>query len=182
MKYLTRSVASFVLFLFVLGNFPVASFGQELGTHGGAQNSGPGPHPQTIIEREPATKTDATGLNTSTVGPYEVTKVGSECTNENCGGCCQCTVVRMPLPLGAQIKAIRYFSTAKGGNPPKPDKPLRGVPPGELGFSRIEPLPQENTETNTVIQYRFKNWSADRTRQTKMEVDWTLPVSAAKPQ
>ncbi|MGH9425421.1 MAG: hypothetical protein ACRD2L_03830, partial [Terriglobia bacterium] len=50
-------------------------------------------------------------VNTAKSQWFTAPKTGGNCTNESCGAgsCCNCTTIRVHLPLGANVKEVRYY-------------------------------------------------------------------------
>lgn len=97
----------------------------------------------------------------------------NKCYENSCkskGGCAGCVEIIVLLPLGATVKAIRYYSTAGG---PPGDVPLRQITPGDFAWSLMEPAQQSQTPINVVVKTVYFNRSHNRIRKARMEVDWT---------
>jgi hypothetical protein len=120
----------------------------------------------------------ADDVNTAKTGWVTVRKAGGNCTDERCksdgGPCCNCETLRVFLPLGANVKAVRYYVIGESNGNPAQEVPLGQ----DLRWARFTDPLQSSSEKNVVVQVRFRNWRSDLDRQAAMEVDWTAPKPA----
>ena len=84
-----------------------------------------------------------------------------------------CVTLRVFLPLGAQVVAIRYYHTAQytPSNPSDYSYPVQQGP-GESAWAMMEQASQYSTPQNVIVQAVYHNRSHNRTRKAALEVDW----------
>jgi hypothetical protein len=83
-------------------------------------------------------------------------------------GFAACAKVSVQLPLDAQVRAVRYYSTADNEDHPNPVQ----IPPGEGIWASMD-LATESTEGGyKYVSSVYHNRSADRVRKVALEVDY----------
>ncbi len=117
-------------------------------------------------------------IRTVTVGPVSAGHgdpqgdYDESCT-EFVGARNKITVLAAYMPLGSQVKQIRLYSVgAKGGTWHE------NAPCADVEWARWLQPKQYNSGEYLRVDGKFKNWSHDRTRNIKMEVDYVPPPGA----
>lgn len=130
--------------------------------------------PATLEAKELYLPTDRP-IKTARTGNVSVPSTGSNCTSNTCKptGCATCALLRVHLPLGAQVVAIRYYHTAQytPSNPNDYAHPVQQGP-GESAWAMMEGAAQYTTPQNVIVQTVYHNRSHNRARQAALEVDW----------
>jgi hypothetical protein len=130
--------------------------------------------PQAVATNQLYLPTDRP-IKTARTGNVPAAATGSQCTSNTCqpGGCASCALLRVYLPLGAQVVAIRYYHTAQftPSNPNDFGSPVQQGP-GESAWAMMEQASQYSTPQNVIVQTVYHNRSHNRTRQAALEVDW----------
>ena len=114
----------------------------------------------------------AQDVNTATTGWLNIPKCGGECTIERCkgdGGCAECVAFRVYLPLGANIKAIRYYTDTNEGGV------AQVQPETDLQWAKFTGAKTYSTASNVVHEVTFQNRRTDHGKRGKVDVDWTSP-------
>jgi hypothetical protein len=80
-----------------------------------------------------------------------------------------CVPVSVVIPIGAHITGILYEASDGSGS-----GPCAIGQDCQVGWSRFDPPQYFNAGDSLVVTSVFRNWSADRTRNVKMTVYFTL--------
>ena len=119
-----------------------------------------------------AQKALAQGTNqkqTYGTGYVHVPAVGRHCNDNSCG---VRVLLRVELPEGANVVAIRYYTTAGGE---EGDHPIRVVNPGDIGWSYMEPALTKHENGKLYVETVYYNRSDNRSREVALEIDAINP-------
>lgn len=116
-------------------------------------------------------------LNTNSSGPVTIPAAGNVASGDNpdCGKGSKCVNIVVYLPLGAQVKEIRYYHRSIDD-----DHWYQNSPGEDLRWAVMEAPVQTTTPKNVVVSATFKNWSHNRSRIARVDVDWTRPQEVAQ--
>lgn len=114
----------------------------------------------------------APALNTNSSGPVTIPAAGAVAGEDDppCGKGSRCVDIVVYLPLGAQVKEIRYYHRSIDD-----DHWYQNSPGESLKWAVMESPVQTTTPQNVVVSATFKNWSHNRSRIARVDVDWTKP-------
>jgi len=115
----------------------------------------------------------AQDANTATTGWLTIPRCGGNCTIERCkgdnGGCAECVLFRVYLPLGANIKEIRYYTDTNEGG-------VAQVPlEADLQYAKFTGAKTYSSSSNVIHEVTFQNRRTDHGKRGKVDVDWTSP-------
>lgn len=119
-------------------------------------------------------------INTNKSGAMSAPHADGVCTDDSdcnikkpSGGACRAryTPIRVNLPLGAQVRAVRYYSAAVGSN--KLEGP--NAPCVDIQWAKWLAHSEFSEPKNVVVEAVFKNWSHNVDRTVAIEVDWETP-------
>jgi hypothetical protein len=108
-------------------------------------------------------------IQTYGTGYVHVPAVGRHCNDNSCG---VRVLLHVELPEGANVVAIRYYTTAGGE---EGDHALRAVNPGDIGWSYMEPALTRHENGKLYIETVYYNRSDGRNREAALEVDAVNP-------
>ena len=114
------------------------------------------------------------GEHTTRTGDVAVPHADGHCNDRPCkedGGCAGCAWITAFLPLTATVLRVRYYSNAGGPAGDHP-RPVQVAAQKHDNWSEVYPHQTFTTPSNTVVRFRMRNWSHNRTRSAAMEVDW----------
>jgi hypothetical protein len=98
---------------------------------------------------------------------------GLNCTDDTCadtGGCAKITIIRVDLPLDANIMKIRLRSAG-----PDRDQMHDNNPCDNIEWATwLRPV-QGTTPNNKYVDAKFKNWSHNKKRKIEVIVEWEKP-------
>jgi hypothetical protein len=113
---------------------------------------------------------------TQTTGDLTAPATGGGCNENRCktdGGCASCLDLTVTLPQGSQVRAIRYYTTA--GSHGSEDMGMHEIQPGETDdWAMMEQATQtSDSSAHVIVRAKFYNRSNNRSRQARLEVDYT---------
>jgi len=114
-------------------------------------------------QSKPAMRVDQ--IQTYGTGYVHVPAVGRHCNDNGCG---VRVLLRVEVPEGANVVAIRYYTTAGGE---EGDHAIRAVNPGDIGWSYMEPALTKNENGRQFVETVYINRSDNRSREAALEVD-----------